>query len=1756
MKRLGKSLWIAVLALIGALCLVFGACAKSEVTFEFVTEGDPIESVTVAVGTDYTLPVPERTGYSFGGWFLDAEYAGDAVATVKAEKDTTFYAKWTALPKITLQLGGGTLSESELYLDAGQNVYEFMKDRVPTRSGFQFGEWLNGTAPLAQTATMPAGGLTLTAHWKVQYTVHVFAQKLGTGNTVTDEYEAADDVVGYAYVTAEAFSPEAPHGFTVAEHEGSTVSKVLTETPSENVFTLYCDREQYTIYFNPNYPSSSGGEIKEVACYYGASVEAPHDVTANGYLLAGWSDSVNGSVIYDADAAAYFVRNGEEPAPDAIEADATMVLYAVWSPAYTDMFGSGDRIYHLAPDAEEIYLERGSVYFKGNYDVGQKDFYFRTGNNKTFSGKIFEDGTFVYYDETLEGSRSLYRVGTGADSSVTLSFDGYNGVTYTDLASGNTAEGSFKLDGSYFLVTYTEATGNLQSMLNREWTYLVGTVSLNGVSQAVFQIRDETEVGWGALYRLAMNDGTLGLYNSSNVALYSLTLNGFGTAAYRTSSGSSNYFYTREGDVITLLNSSNPQDVAGTFYHMVWSGYDGYMPYSPDFDNTFAGPDGSSLELDGLYTAKLYDASGAAVLEGVYALSSSVFGTVATVTAGGSARVFLLTSRTGTEIGGAEAETVYSYRERLPGYAEYHYYDEASYGGYYYAPLLILDETEAGKASLYGYTAVRTYEKVAEGTYTEQEGGYLFTVTDPVQDAATVLDTPVDLTKVRSFVFDIGYAYSNSSVYPVMYWTAVVTDGGTETGDRAVVYTNSDGEAGGTLTVVGGFAIYQEKDGEPVVGSYRSETPYEGSNVTSLYAYINGSVTTYYFHLDGSTKKFTVLETPIGRMREMAADRSFGEDYLYVDGKGIAHYLTPNEDGTDTVDHKGTYRATDQEPSHFLPEGSALALIYHFEEDGGDGINFDYMIISGNSTVYFAKVSETKGDYTQEAGGARETLRLDGVSNYASYTDSANLTYTGSYRINDDGIVVFAVSQIGDAGAHGEVFYFKVTEEGKTFSRLGDEYAYYLFDDNGYIYEYYLKLEGVADEQAAGRKKLTVYQFADDDAQDDADVENAERTAVGSGTYAVNGDGTYDITYTVGAKTVHCTGVLGTLTISDVVCNVLFKVNELTVTTYVIEEDMSVLVLDDHSGAVLHDMNGNVVAGRYMLITDDLLYFANEEGTDASLYRYDTAKSTVTPVENTPRAFYTGDLRALLFTEYGFMEMDGETRYYYSIGEGGSVTLYRHDPEGEGANDYGFVVSELESKITDKTLTVDGTVYTLNEGGIGITFVRAEADKENYKIKLLPTWEEPHSLEMLSFNPRGSATFTVSCTLTINGQSATGTVVREKVEGSDTEYELYVRLNVSGDAGYYRWDITPVYDGENSTFTVTGLTHVTQLLSANYLYNYYMYFVYYGVSIGNSFGVITVTETYGAAEAEPVSKTVNGEFSVNSDLYDSNGKLIKLEDAQYTYDGQTGLYTLVLQKEAEGTEEEGVNYGAVTDDYTYTLRFGISSQFLRTFGLYSYVVLAFTREQVLTTGSGEDAYTVVVERTIVGETANFSSGGVYSVMLYHGTDATEANLLEADRVYVSNGLLYYFVVTRDEAEGEAAGKVRTSVRYTIRLVEKEASVPEGGGSDLGEEEEEGTEGEGNLDADPADLLPVYEQVTVEKQELTVLYDESGLVFIEYYKDADQTVHIVHLNRGGTNLLVFECNAVAGQANTYSILTSNGRKFTVTIGENATVHEEV
>lgn len=147
--------------------------------------------------------------YKFVDWYSDdtATTAWD-FTTVLSDDDTdptTIYANWTSISlyTVTLNPDGGTFGDSSTTtkilsdVEDGTVIEDITDYSEPTKEGFNFTGWNDGTDEVLSTATVTAD-LTLTAQWVAKKEITVTLDYNGADNTPTG---ATDGKIAYSYET-------------------------------------------------------------------------------------------------------------------------------------------------------------------------------------------------------------------------------------------------------------------------------------------------------------------------------------------------------------------------------------------------------------------------------------------------------------------------------------------------------------------------------------------------------------------------------------------------------------------------------------------------------------------------------------------------------------------------------------------------------------------------------------------------------------------------------------------------------------------------------------------------------------------------------------------------------------------------------------------------------------------------------------------------------------------------------------------------------------------------------------------------------------------------------------------------------------------------------------------------------------------------------------------------------------------------------------------------------------------------------------------------------------------------------------------------------------------------------------------------------------------------------------------------------------------------------------------------------------------
>jgi len=254
-------------------------------------------SYTVSSPT-ITLLDPSRSGYTFGGWFDNANYTGSAITSIDSggTSNKTFYAQWSIIEySIDYELNGGTNSSGN------PNNYWVNSDEVilltPTKSGYTFEGWFinsdfSGTQSTS-IVTGSTGNIQYSAKWSENnYTINYH---LNEGNNSTN------NLTQYTYVSPDiTLEPATRLGYTF---EGWYDNALWSGTEITHIPSMSFGNKDYyakwvVTQFNILFEENGGSSVATLSSPYLASITPPSAPTKTGYSFGGWYTDTNFSTAY------------------------------------------------------------------------------------------------------------------------------------------------------------------------------------------------------------------------------------------------------------------------------------------------------------------------------------------------------------------------------------------------------------------------------------------------------------------------------------------------------------------------------------------------------------------------------------------------------------------------------------------------------------------------------------------------------------------------------------------------------------------------------------------------------------------------------------------------------------------------------------------------------------------------------------------------------------------------------------------------------------------------------------------------------------------------------------------------------------------------------------------------------------------------------------------------------------------------------------------------------------------------------------------------------------------------------------------------------------------------------------------------------------------------------------------------------------------------------------------------------------------
>ena len=1091
MTKHKRILFLLTAVLVLAAAIILAACNPTDKTYtlKFVDGDTSIATVTDTAGAEVKAPAaPEKEGYSFAGWYTDADFSSDAVTppSYMPAQNITYYAKYEPIPTYTLTFIDGNTTLKTVTAAAGT---AFTVPTPPEKEDLNFAGWyLNADFSgdeVTPPTVMPQANNTYYAKYEPK------------GNVWNDSFnEVNGDGVLKIDGTYANFTFHDVEYTVLLSSDGNYAD--FDEEDDEEI-TEYCailnyDTNTYAIY------------------RYGASRAAhalylPQDNTFNFERCLFFNEEEN-----------TFRLSGQNLG------DTAKGTYGV--------FGATDNEYRLT-------YTQNTPYFPFEAERIKLTRVFRADEDNRSEVLVYN--AFMAYEAAIAGEYTYISLGddvTGEGRS--LSLDGYGYATYI-AADGTKYEGyadvaSTIYDGVYNSITFTNiATGDEKLMI-----LIVGETSniftIVGDEIGMYRIFDITTQTAGDYYLLLTGWGQAYVFYSDSTEYDAEEL--VATAIY---------VIGEDGEIVYTLDEIEEgmdalltEEFKTTFrFKLVTYGSGLYVTnafiiFNEALNKTFNAENGKdTITLDG-YMSAIYVENGEQLVGSYEMLDDLLF-----ISDGnGNSRLFRFNitdgelgtfRRIGLEFGSyyqysyvtgfdanfgvyldgegnaqlveydgdtvvditygtyAETDTQSNYTLTFNGETMLCAFRIRDFGDYFSEDLryiyIIYDEDMAGT-----YTSANGKETIVldgfglNAEYTMSNGvtisgefakewnliTLLYTDSEGESEIFTFLlsgTTFEEADKAAGVYYSFDkfgdmVSYKSSLLIDGKYHALLKTDDGEEISGsytydkRTDIYTVSL-DNGTTLTVKTGtrnsasvYLVYDEawegtftdKNGEKLIldGFGNVDYDYEvaactlmGKDLSAVTFSINGDV--YTFALDRETNTFYVPTVPCGYYYPYYDGKISGYTMIYLGVDGNAeNYVYSAATGEYELVSEGVYEAMDMDDIYrYIPtEGDSMT----FKLSTLSGYNI-YSLDDGNSGTY--KTTVTLGD-----GNEYEfTLILDGFGNVLSFIcytededhDIDRHNYSGFYTVDKDGIIAFSAVNY-DYGIVYAKYTFEIDKENHTFT--------------------------------------------------------------------------------------------------------------------------------------------------------------------------------------------------------------------------------------------------------------------------------------------------------------------------------------------------------------------------------------------------------------------------------------------------------------------------------------------------------------------------------------------------------------------------------------------------------------------------------------------------------------------------------------------------------------------------------------------------
>lgn len=346
---------------------------------------------TVETAKNLSIPGADcilRDGYTFEGWYEDADYTEKITSLVGLFENITLYAKWEAITYfIDYELNGGTWVDT-FYSEGLYTIESAVDFILPTseeiiREGFVFEGWYDNTGYAIDSLVGRTGDLTVYAKWRgVNQVATVKFSPAADGVDIDTEIKLTCETDGATiYYTTDGSDPKTStnrktysENATICIRAGTTIKAYATKANSgmtdSDVSTITYTLNVYTLNFD-----ATGGtldtSVTSITVKSGATVSLlDYTATRTGYTFKGWYEDKNPDFTTSGEVRDFTPSRDNAP-------NKTKTFYAGWEAIkYTVKFDLNDGTvppsyptqiftYDVAQELNENQFTRDGYTFKG-----------------------------------------------------------------------------------------------------------------------------------------------------------------------------------------------------------------------------------------------------------------------------------------------------------------------------------------------------------------------------------------------------------------------------------------------------------------------------------------------------------------------------------------------------------------------------------------------------------------------------------------------------------------------------------------------------------------------------------------------------------------------------------------------------------------------------------------------------------------------------------------------------------------------------------------------------------------------------------------------------------------------------------------------------------------------------------------------------------------------------------------------------------------------------------------------------------------------------------------------------------------------------------------------------------------------------------------------------------------------------------------------------------------------------------------------